>query len=180
MALTVNDFFPTSDSGEWKFRERNAGDVETFAFRAHTIEGRREVELDAPPSLRVKSFFDRMTITPAGLELTRIRFTNALITIPPPFLLTLGPEVNKTDTLFPPDLGNVPVQPPFAGLITTKHVEPSSGPGHPARWELSLVSRGRGGDILMRAAFRFEGGRGLVHYSGDFYGTFFIYDRLPD
>lgn len=180
MSLTVNDFFPAADSGEWKFRERNADDVQVFAFRAHASGNRRDVELDAPPSQRVKSFFDRMTITSAGLELTRIRFTNALIAIQPPFLITLGPETNKTDSLFPPDLGNVPVQAPFDGVITAKHVEQSSGPGHPAHWELTLVSRGRGGDILMRAAFRFEGGLGLVHYSGDFYGNFFIYERLPD
>jgi len=180
MALTVGDFFTASDAGTWTFFERATNDRIAFTFRARQVGQNREIELDPPAGHRIKSFFDRMAITPVGLELRRIQFTNENVDIQPPFLLTLGPEANETANLFPQNLPGVPFSPPFNGVITQKHVTAEADSQQAARWELSLVSRGRGGDILMRAEFRFVRARGLDHYSGDFYGNFFIYERLPD
>src|SRR5687768_9913933 len=89
---TANDFFPSENSATWRFVEVSSNEEPVFSFRARQDGNRRLVELDAvdPPGYTYRGFFDRMTITPAGLQLDRIRFGSRAVPIPP-WLLTLGP-----------------------------------------------------------------------------------------
>ena len=122
------------------------------------------------------AFFDRLTLTEAGLELNRIRLRGRTVEIEPPLVVTLNPgESNQVAVLFPD--GTVPVlndQPPFAGKVTSKKLSPLGG--QRKQFEVKLVSTARGGERVFRARLQFQTGRGLTDYRGDMGGIFFVYE----
>lgn len=179
MADRIEDFFPTAPQDTWKFLERNSGATVTVTYVAKPAGNRKTIELELTglPAHVNPAFFDRLTLTQAGLELNRIRLTKRTVDINLPLVVTLNPgESNQVAVLFPE--GTVPVlndQPPFAGKVTSKKLSPLSGQG--MQFEVKLVSTARAGEQVFRATLQFQTGRGLTDYRGDMGGIFFVYER---
>jgi hypothetical protein len=180
MADRFQDFFPVAAHDTWKFLERNSGATVTIEYRAKSVSNRKviELELTGLPAHVNPNFFDRLTLTDAGLELNRIRLTKRAVAIDPPLVVTLKPEEsNQVAVLFPPDA--VPVlndSPPFAGKVTAKKL--SSLGTDKKQFEIKLVATARGGEKVFRVErMQFQTGRGLTSYLGDMGGIFFVYER---
>ena len=133
MADRIEDFFPIALQDTWKFLERNSGATVTVTYVAKPAGNRKTIELELTglPAHLNPAFFDRLTLTRAGLELNRIRLTKRTVDINPPLVVTLNPgESNQVAVLFPE--GTVPVlndQPPFAGKVTFEEGEPARRAG---------------------------------------------------
>jgi hypothetical protein len=172
---TANDFFPPEDTGQWAFVEKSSLQRPVFTFTAPVDrdgDGRRAVMLDAPGH-RFSGFFDRMAISPDGLELRRLHFTNQVLDIPP-WLLTLGPEPDRVENVLPATFDGRfgLIRSPFTGLTTNKVVTDGC-------WTIDLEVSGNGGKVL-EATLRFAASTGLCAYRGQVYGVFFVYERLDE
>lgn len=174
---TANDFFPAEDTATWRFVERNSSQEPVFSFRARRDGDQRRVELDAP-GFTYGGFFDRMTITPVGLELNRIHFANEAIDIPP-WLLTLGPEPDRVENVLPTRLSGLfgEIRDPFVGVTTAKTV--TDGPG--GGWTIEFLISGVGpATHVLKGALRFAAGVGLCEYRGQTFGNFFFHYRRDE
>ena len=105
MPSPFDPFFPAGPE-TWTFQERGSGLDIPISYTSAKEGDRTHIALDLPPlpAYFNAAFFDRMTLTPAGLELNRIRL-NAGVTVPisPPLVVTLDPhEANAVEVLFPP------------------------------------------------------------------------------
>jgi hypothetical protein len=173
VVATANDFFPPEDAGQWAFVEKSSLQRPVFTFTAPVgDDGRRAVTLEAPEH-RFSGFFDRMAISPEGLELRRLHFTNEILDIPP-WLLTLGPDPDRVEDILPAAFDGAfgLIRSPFTGVTTNKVVTDNC-------WSIDLKVSGNGGDVL-EASLRFAAGTGLCAYRGQVYGVFFIYERLDE
>jgi hypothetical protein len=180
MAIPPGDFFP--NEAHWPFREISAGVALTLNLRSHVEAQGRAIEFTASPDQVFKAFFDRMTITAAGLELNRIRLGTQVVSIRPPLIVTTGDEPNQVADLLPGVTFSVGMNTaPYDGTVTEKkmmNIPPKGSFGGDTVWGIKIVSRSaatRG--ILMRPGFLLSRSNGLVLYMGDFYGVWFIYKR---
>jgi hypothetical protein len=171
--VSANDFFPRENTAEWKLVESSSQQEPVFSFRARQDGDRRLVELDSAGH-RFNGFFDRMTITPLGLELNRIHFANRIIDIPP-WLLTLGPEPDRVDNVLPSTLDGFfgMNHSPYTGVTTGKTV--TDGGCWTIGLKISAV-----GDFILKATLRLAADTGLCEYRGQTYGSFFFYFRRDD
>ena len=170
---TANDFFPAADTAEWHFVETSSQQRPVFSFRAHDTEDGRAITLDAPDH-RFTGFFDRMTATAQGLKLQRLHFTNQVVDIPP-WLLTLGPEQDRVENVLPSSFDGsfgTTIYHPYTGVTTRKTLTDTA-------WTIDVLISAAGGNVL-EATLRFAKGIGLCAYSGQFFGTFFFYERLDE
>jgi hypothetical protein len=116
----INDLFPPEDTARWKFAEQASSQPATFTFRSRVNGNRRhvdlDVDLDAAPHHRFPDFFfDRMTITPASLELNRILFRTRIVDIPT-WTLTPDSVPNRVNVILPSTMCFGLIYHPFYGV----------------------------------------------------------------
>lgn len=178
MPSLFDTYFP--DHAVWAFREANTNAEIPLRLRTHTEGGRRQIELDAVSGQMFGTFFDRLTITDAGLELNRVRVGAQVLDIRPPLVMTTGAQKDHVANLFPGLVGTFPMaSPPYDGTVVAKgFIDIAETPTSPAdrRWVVRIASRGKEGTRVLEASFEFGWG-GLISYFGQLFGVFFKYDR---
>ena len=178
MPNQLDQLFP--EKASWPFYERASGATFLLELSSRAEAGRRTVELTAPREHQFQAFFDRMTITGAGLELNRIRLRSQTLDIRPPLLVTTDQQPNRVADLFPGLAGSFPMAtPPYAGSVIAKHWKEIPKPGSPqpdVSWTVEIDAKGREGTRVLRATLEFSRS-GLVSYIGQIYGVEFVYVR---
>jgi hypothetical protein len=173
----IEEFFPQVDSAVWRLAEKSSLQTAAFSFRARRHGDRRHIELDAP-GFRHTAFFDRMTISPVGLELTRLHLLNVILDIPV-WRLTPDPVEDRVDRILPENWTFGTIRGPYSGVTTHKEIVDHQIPGQEIAgrcWTVALKISGIGGDVFS-ARMSFATETGLCHYSGQFFGVFFAYSR---
>jgi hypothetical protein len=184
MQLHPSEFFP--DQATWPFFEYSTREEVAIAVKSRGAGDQRVVEFSAPLEHRFRAFFDRMTVTPGGLELNRVRMFIQTLDIRPPLVITTGDQRDHVADLLPNIEGLLgPTTKPYDGTAVFKHLKEIPRPGFPnpdLLWSIGIESRGQDRAIVFRTLLQFLRSAGLIEYTGDVYGSFFVYRRtdLPD
>ena len=175
MTIDLDAFFP--NHATWPFIERNSNAKLDIELSSQIDAGQRRLQLNPRPDIAFDAFFDRMTVTSAGLELNRVRLRSQTLDIRPPLVITTGDAVDRVENLFPGLVGTFPPVPPYDGTVT-KTVKTIAMPQPPdLEWEWQIISRGRDRQHAYEATYRFRRSAGLVSYIGQVYGVFFVFQR---
>lgn len=179
MPDNLEDFFPTGEHDNWQFWCRKTGAKFTISYSARTVGNRRTIQLGltgAPHVPTNPALFDRLTLTPTGLELNRFLYATGPIEINPPLLITLNPaEVNEVPVLFPQN-SVAGAFGPCRGRVKEKKLTVLEG--QRKQFQVKLVANCQVlGSSVYDAELRFQTGRGLSNNQGDMSGVFFIYQR---
>ena len=178
MPLHLDDIFP--DHAVWPFFDRCTNATPTLNLTSRIEAGRRVVELNGALDHHFRLFFDRMTITGAGLELNRVRFGSYTLDICPPLTITTGGQVDHVANLLPGMPACIGTsRAPYDGSVVSKKFKEMPNPGTAQAdfvWEVRIVSRGAEGSQVFDATMEFSRS-GLVSYKGQLYGVFFVYER---
>jgi hypothetical protein len=101
--------------------------------------------------------------------------------IRPPLVITTGDQRDHVADLFPKIEGILGTSTkPYDGTVIFKHVQEIPKPGSPKPdllWSVGIESRGQDRAKVFRALFQFTRSAGLIEYTGDVYGVFFVYRR---
>lgn len=187
--MAIGDFIP--QQADWPFHEANSGDYITVRVTSKTEGTTRRVQLALPENHFSTAFFDRMTISPAGLALDSLRMKESMLppkpprtttlSIRPPLVVTMDDAPNRVANLFPGFTGTFPSStPPYDGAVSFKEVREVTIPESQERdtvWTILITSRASNGSIVFRPRFFFSMKSGLIFYTGDLYGVFFVYTR---
>jgi hypothetical protein len=176
MTTPFDAYFP-KEGQTWIFEERAHNLTVTVSYVPEEPgNGRQELRLDLPvlPDYFNPVFYDRMALTPAGLELKRMRLIrNQEMKIDRPLVVT--PDLHAVDTvpiLFQADLIGLRYDtPPVNGSVTNKIITADV-------LQFMITARALRGEVAYHAkVMRFEVGRGLTLYEGDTEGVPFVYVR---
>jgi hypothetical protein len=184
MPFQPSEFFP--DHATWPFLEANTQTKLSIDVKSRASGAERFLDWTLPPESRSQAFFDRMTLSPAGLELNRVRMLSLTLDIRPPLVITAGDQHDHVADLFPNIKGSLgPTSKPYDGTVVFKHLKEILKPGSSQPdllWSIGIESRGQDRAKVFRALFQFLRSAGLIEYVGDVYGVFFVYRRtdLPE
>lgn len=171
---TIDDFFPgIADS---TFVERATGATVPLRFLWRADADRRHLEIVAPAGHKFRAFFDRLTITSSTLEFERFRAGALSLTLQPPLVVTLGAETNRAGNLFGGGGLDVPMAiGPYEALATKELIDARN---HPLMWRVTITVCASNGVVASSTTYTFARGIGLIECRGQFFGVFFIYQRV--
>jgi hypothetical protein len=179
MPVSAGDFFPAE--ADWPFVEAALTNQLTLELRSHEEPAGRRIELNAPPSHNFTGFFDRMTVTPDGVELNRLHLQSQILNIDPPLLVRTDGKPTHVANLFPGLVGDFPnSMAPYDGSVARNEIKDVTVPGTHEQdviWKFQLKSFSAERHNVFEPNFLFSLKYGLVFYHGQVYGVFFFYER---
>ena len=171
-------FFPPVPGQKWSFLGPDIpGHHITFDFVAHEEGSKRLIELNAPPGTSLYSFFDRFTVSDAGLSVTRLSYQRGSADAQNALLVTQDAKPNHADAFLTiPGVGTLSAD----VFPAKKRIERRPDEANPAvmtwHWEFTVYAK-TPYQTWLTADFHFKAGLGLYRYVAQWYGVFSIFQR---
>jgi hypothetical protein len=177
----VLEFLPPP-SDRWRWADRVSNRIVTVPLAWRPQQGRHEIELGGVPDHPFKALFDRLIVTNAGIDITRLRMPSRAFDLRQPLSAAIGANGHRVTDVLPGMTTMIGMAaPPFEGVVVRSDVREAgeSTWSRLTQWELQVAIRGRDGTVAIRARWRWLKDLGLASYSGDVYGSAFRYDHHP-